>query len=39
MASVCTYPKTDPMCSDPDTVGGGVSMEKTSGRVVTGSKR
>ena len=39
MASVWTYPKTEPMCSDPDTVGGGVSMEKTSARVALSSKR
>ena len=39
MASVWTYPKTDPMWSEPDTVGGGVSMEKTSARVAVGSKR
>jgi len=27
MTSVCVYEKTWPMCSDPETVGGGVSIE------------
>src|SRR5512134_2818183 len=32
MASVCVYEKTCPTCSEPLTVGGGVSMENTSSR-------
>ena len=39
MASVWTYPNTEPMCSEPDTVGGGVSTEKTSERVAAASNR
>src|SRR2546428_4287865 len=32
MTSVCVNEKTWPTCSDPLTVGGGVSIEKTSAR-------
>jgi hypothetical protein len=37
-ASVWVYEKTWPMWSDPDTVGGGVSMEKMRSRVADRSK-
>src|SRR5438128_1077845 len=33
------YPNADPMCSEPLTVGGGVSMEKISARVRDRSNR
>src|SRR5256885_7939089 len=39
MKSVCVYEKTCPMCSDPLTVGGGVSIEKIPGRDWVRSKR
>ena len=32
MMSVCVNENACPTCSDPDTVGGGVSIEKTSAR-------
>src|SRR6476469_6681959 len=38
MASVCVYENTWPTCSEPLTVGGGVSIEKTSSRVFARSK-
>src|ERR1700686_2607509 len=39
MTSVCVYEKTWPTCSDPLTVGGGVSIEKISDRGRVRSKR
>ena len=39
MRSVCVYEKTWPTCSEPLTVGGGVSIEKTSARGRVRSKR
>ena len=37
IVSVWTYPNTDPMWSDPLTVGGGVSIEKICSRVLVRS--
>ena len=39
MASVWVYENMWPMCSEPDTVGGGVSMAKTRARGAERSKR
>src|SRR5699024_11816782 len=36
ITSVCVYEKTCPTCNDPDAVGGGVSIENTASRVVSG---
>src|SRR5699024_1856769 len=36
ITSVWVYEKTCPTCNAPDAVGGGVSIEKTSPRVVSG---
>ncbi len=37
--SVCVYDMTWPMWREPETVGGGVSIEYTSSRVFVRSKR
>ena len=37
--SVCVYEKTWPTWSEPLTVGGGVSIENTSGRAFVRSNR
>src|SRR5215471_14389892 len=39
MPSVCTYPNIEPMWREPLTVGGGVSIEKISARVLVRSNR
>ena len=36
--SGCVKLKMCPTCNEPDTVGGGVSMEKTDSRVASRSK-